>query len=578
MKLKPIQYIDNIKREITITSSTDTRLYFSHNGEEFRFYPGKKINFFFESNPYTGIYREIQTVTKEIIKYLEVSEGSIVIPDNTVLSIFDTFKSTKHSQLVTIQDIVENTNAEKATLNFVDNLPIKSKSGSIGLLSDLDKSKLDLIKYGVSSETPISISNTEIELFSFKVSDLKENEYRLQLISNNYFLDCSIQYESINNNIIFNNHGNNLIGDEIISINFKLYTSVETEDVFVGVFMKNNLEDPTEYNVNLFTNDLDSIGLPGEFIFAINQILLNVDKISIDINQYLVSFCKDNKLELLPAESSGALTEEVVAVGVNDSLGIPDGTRYPQGLTFTDWLKDFVRKVIHPTYYSPTLSVNLSQSSIVEIGTIVDVIISAFFTQRDGGELISFEYSHNDIPISTKIENTEVKNISFTDATETLKVVATYGEGEVKINNVGEEDSVGQILAGSIQSIKNIMGDFLVFAGSEEEAPGVVDSVFVRGASKLNNSFRTLTNTFSLDISNSKHVWIAVPPEKSLDTLNTINPGTNEKVFDGIEPLDVDVECANNSGEVHTYRIYRLITVVAWAPNTTINVVLNTLN
>lgn len=150
-----------------------------------------------------------------------------------------------------------------------------------------------------------------------------------------------------------------------------------------------------------------------------------------------------------------------------------DGKTVPEGLTFTEWLKQAAQKAIPATYSKPTVSIanNGGQASgAVESGTSITPKLRATFNKNDAGNLTKIEVLKGGTSVGNDTNspyNYTGNAIVIGDETISFTAKATYEEGEIKNNNLGEPSPDGHVLAGSVtSSVYNITGQRNLFYGT----------------------------------------------------------------------------------------------------------------
>ena len=148
---------------------------------------------------------------------------------------------------------------------------------------------------------------------------------------------------------------------------------------------------------------------------------------------------------------SAELEDDVTAIGV--SIGsVNDGDTLLKGLSFTDFAKKILQKRIAPKYINPSVSLSADAKSVLERDSSATIIITPSFTQNDAGVVTGYELFRNGVSIYTdttvSVYTDSITNLSGTYIQYTCKV--TYADGEIKNDNMGDPDTTGQILAGSI--------------------------------------------------------------------------------------------------------------------------------
>lgn len=150
-----------------------------------------------------------------------------------------------------------------------------------------------------------------------------------------------------------------------------------------------------------------------------------------------------------------------------------DGKTVPEGVTFTEWLKQAAQKPIKATYTQPSVSIanNGGQASgAVESGTSITPKLRATFNKNDAGNLTKIEVLKGGTSVGNDTNspyNYTGNAIVIGDETISFTAKATYEEGEIKNNNLGEPSPDGHVLAGSVtSSVYNITGQRNLFYGT----------------------------------------------------------------------------------------------------------------
>lgn len=135
-----------------------------------------------------------------------------------------------------------------------------------------------------------------------------------------------------------------------------------------------------------------------------------------------------------------------------------DGSTAKEGLSFTEWLKQAAQKSIPATYVKPSVVIannGGTNAGNIESGTSVTPKLRATFNKNDAGNLTA---------ISIKKANASVKDgttspldyngeaIVVGDETITFTASASYGDGAIKNDNLGQPSPGGQIKAGTVNS------------------------------------------------------------------------------------------------------------------------------
>ena len=179
------------------------------------------------------------------------------------------------------------------------------------------------------------------------------------------------------------------------------------------------------------------------------------------------------------------------------SLGaLNDGETIPEGASIDDLLNLITQKAIAPTYTNPTVSIARSGSGTAsgsyEAGTSITPVLTATFTKNDAGDLTELKILQGSSEVGSDTSSPYTYTgsaIVLGDETITFKSQATYTDGPVKNNNLGNPDATGQIKAGTITSSNyNFTGQRNLFWGTGVGNLPTLNSDTIRGLTnkKLN--------------------------------------------------------------------------------------------
>lgn len=162
---------------------------------------------------------------------------------------------------------------------------------------------------------------------------------------------------------------------------------------------------------------------------------------------------KENNTKFIKSRSQKAYTLKGTDLGA-----LKNGQTIPANTDMDSLLAMITQKSIPATYTKPTISIannGGNASGNVEAGTSVTPKLRATFNKNDAGNLTS---------ISIKKANVSVKDGSSSpldyageaivvgDETVTFTASASYGDGDIKNDNLGQPSPNGQIKAGSVTS------------------------------------------------------------------------------------------------------------------------------
>lgn len=148
-----------------------------------------------------------------------------------------------------------------------------------------------------------------------------------------------------------------------------------------------------------------------------------------------------------------------VQLGVGGSVGgIKTGDVIDAGTDLDTLIKKIIMKRVPATYTAPKISLAVSkgaQPGNYEVGTALTATMTASFTQQDAGALTSIKISDGSVDVLEGTISPLVLSdhaITVGEGTTSFKAVASYGEGTIKQDNLGDDSPAGHITAGSITS------------------------------------------------------------------------------------------------------------------------------
>lgn len=175
---------------------------------------------------------------------------------------------------------------------------------------------------------------------------------------------------------------------------------------------------------------------------------------------------------------------------------LQNGEKIPEGTSLDDLLDMLTQKAIAPTYTQPTVTLVKSGSGTAagsyEAGTSITPILTATFNKNDAGDLtkLAILKGSSEVGSDTSTPYTYTgEAIVLGDETIAFKAQATYEDGEVKNNNLGQPDATGQIKAGTkTSSALSYVGQRNLFWGTGVGELPTLNSDTIRGLAnkKLN--------------------------------------------------------------------------------------------
>ena len=189
-----------------------------------------------------------------------------------------------------------------------------------------------------------------------------------------------------------------------------------------------------------------------------------------------------------------------------DLGALSDGSTIPNGTSMDDLLNMITQKAVSPTYTAPTVTIARSSSGTAtgnyEAGTSITPAFTATFNQNDAGALTKIAVLKN----NTEVGSDTTSPYAYTedtfvlgDETVSYKAEATYEDGAVKNNNLGNPDDTGQIKAGTkTSSTLSFVGQRNLFYGTGVGELPDLNSETIRG---LANKSLNPTQGYSWNIS-----------------------------------------------------------------------------
>ena len=216
-------------------------------------------------------------------------------------------------------------------------------------------------------------------------------------------------------------------------------------------------------------------------------------------------------------------TQSAIQVNGVTGLGIANGTTIEAGKSMDEIIKMLVQKSVPAAYSKPTVAIanNGGQASgAVESGTSITPKLRATFTKNDAGNLTKLEILKGGTSVGSETATPydyTGEAIVIGDETITFTAKATYEEGAIKNDNLGQPSPNGHIEAGSITSSGySIAGQRKAFWGS---GTGTVDDATSDQIRKLTNARLNVTagTNISLKVeTGQQYIIFALPSPRTL--------------------------------------------------------------
>lgn len=215
-------------------------------------------------------------------------------------------------------------------------------------------------------------------------------------------------------------------------------------------------------------------------------------------------------------------------------------------------------KQVPPTYVAPTITVannGGTASGSYEIGTSITPKIRATFTQKDAGALtnIQFKKGSTNVGTASTTSPADYTEDAFTlSAITSFNATATYGEGAIKNDNLGDPYPTGHIAAGSKTSSNYTYTPYLqgyfygVLSTTSAEQP--LTSAIIRSGSKKNGAYAAgnLPLISASSVANRKRIFVACPATNTGVTKVVMPSAMNaDCTADFVKQAPITVEGAN---------------------------------
>ena len=227
-------------------------------------------------------------------------------------------------------------------------------------------------------------------------------------------------------------------------------------------------------------------------------------------------------------------TQTDIKVNGVTGLGIGNNETITAGKSLDEIVKMLVQKPIPATYTKPSVSIannGGSASGDVEAGTSVTPKLRATFNKNDAGDLTKLEILKGGQSVGSGTATPydySGEAIVIGDETVTFTAKATYNEGAIKNNNLGQQSPNGHIAAGSVTSGNySINGRRNMFYGTGVGATPSLTSDVVRGLTnkRLNPTQGTV---FNIPIAIGQQYVIFAYPATLRDVSQVMYTETND--------------------------------------------------
>lgn len=288
---------------------------------------------------------------------------------------------------------------------------------------------------------------------------------------------------------------------------------------------------------------------------------INESDFVVSSDENILYYIDENKNAVPLGRDAKTSDEVVVKVGDGESLGgLEDGETLEPGTDFDAFVKKLVQKRVPPKYVPPTVEVKINSGSlnhVFETGSIISPTVEVEFTQNDAGPLGSITVKRGKVSqftSSTSPAKKKIDEFQLADDPVEISALIVYDKGDVKKNNLGDDDPEGIIEAGILESDPiEMVPTRAWFCGSGTESTADIDSAFVRELSDpiLPDESLELTATMA---EGDKWMAVAVPLKYVAKNATYVNIG-DPNTLDLFKRKVVQVEGANGFSPV-SYNFY----------------------
>ena len=268
-----------------------------------------------------------------------------------------------------------------------------------------------------------------------------------------------------------------------------------------------------------------------------------------------------------PLGSSKSKQEWTVNLGTNGTVGgLKTGDEIPVGTTMDELIKLLTQKSVPATYTQPGVTCRVSTGTAAgsyEVGTSINTTLQGTFTQNDAGDLSTIEILKNGSSIlsqATSPITTEAQTFTLGEETVSFTAKATYTEGEIKNDNLGQPSPEGHITAGSkTSSAVSFVGKRNLFYGTGVGQAPEQTTTTIRA---LANKKLAPANGTSFDVSieAGQQFLVIAYPSNLRDMTKCFYVDQNTDLVENFTKTTTNVEGANGfTGTEYKVYVYQLL-------------------
>lgn len=263
-----------------------------------------------------------------------------------------------------------------------------------------------------------------------------------------------------------------------------------------------------------------------------------------------------------------------VQLGSGGTLGgFKTGDTISANTSLETIIKKLLMKQVPPTYAQPTAGIANNSGTAAgsyEYGTTITPKLKATFTKNDAGNLTSFQFKKNgsNIGSALTVSPAEYVDTAFTlTATTYYSATASYAEGAVKKDNLGQDYSTGHITAGSKNTSNYTFTPYRqgYFCGYTTDK-NTLTSNTIRGLQYKKNGAYSATTVKITVKAGAQRVVLAAPAANKGMTKVLNESALNADVTSTFTKSTINVQGANGYDAI-SYNIWTFIPDVPYGQN-----------
>lgn len=223
----------------------------------------------------------------------------------------------------------------------------------------------------------------------------------------------------------------------------------------------------------------------------------------------------DKSKNLKPIKSRTELEHTVVGTSIG---ALQEGEVVPDGITLDEFIAMICQKRVPASYAKPDVLMDITKGSpagMYEAGEELTVSVSATYLRNDGGPLISLELIQDQKTLASSTMSpvmADDREIVVPDGKVYFIGKASYTDGPVKLDNLGDASPEGRIEAGSVVSSNSLVftGARKYFCGTGAGELPVLNSENIRQLNGELNPSKGMSFKVSLGVG-EQHIIIAYP-------------------------------------------------------------------